>query len=172
MVSRKPRCCSSASSWTRFEIAVSVWAGVMPSGPASRSPWAIRRLSRATRTIKNSSILALNMAMNLTRSSKGTLSSKASSSTRRLNSSQDNSRLIKGLSSMQIPPPRGNVFSISLSLESTFPHFYQTFGVRSDNDRYKLSMLNSNPVEQCPNPALHEPIRVHRSEREGRCQSV
>src|SRR5438552_7499024 len=43
--------------------------------------------------MKNSSRFALKMARNLTRSSRGTLGSCASSSTRRLNSSHDNSRL-------------------------------------------------------------------------------
>src|SRR5215471_14488286 len=54
----------------------------------------MRRLSSATRTMKNSSRLELKMERNLTRSSKGTLGSCASSSTRRLNSSHDSSRLM------------------------------------------------------------------------------
>src|SRR5713226_1227208 len=45
----------------------------------------------ATRTMKNSSRFELKMARNLTRSSRGTVGSWASSSTRRLNSSQDSS---------------------------------------------------------------------------------
>src|SRR6266513_1956337 len=53
----------------------------------------MRRFSAATRTIKNSSRFELKMARNFTRSSRGTLGSCASSSTRRLNSSHDSSRL-------------------------------------------------------------------------------
>src|SRR5499433_3984047 len=53
----------------------------------------MRRLSSATRTMKNSSRFELKMERNFTRSSSGTLGSCASSSTRRLNSSHDNSRL-------------------------------------------------------------------------------
>ena len=46
-----------------------------------------------TRTMKNSSRLLAKMAMNFSRSSRGTDSSPASSSTRRLNRSQLSSRL-------------------------------------------------------------------------------
>src|SRR5215467_1001070 len=53
----------------------------------------MRRLSSATRTMKNSSRFELKMERNFTRSSSGTLGSCASSSTRRLNSSHDSSRL-------------------------------------------------------------------------------
>src|SRR5215510_8013477 len=53
----------------------------------------MRRFSVATRTMKNSSRFELKMERNFTRSSRGTLGSWASSSTRRLNSSHDNSRL-------------------------------------------------------------------------------
>src|SRR5215467_13577888 len=53
----------------------------------------MRRLSSATRIMKNSSRFELKMERNFTRSSKGTLGSCASSSTRRLNSSHDKSRL-------------------------------------------------------------------------------
>src|SRR5215510_1420002 len=53
----------------------------------------MRRFSVATRTMKDSSRFELKMARNFTRSSSGTLGSWASSSTRRLNSSHDSSRL-------------------------------------------------------------------------------
>src|SRR5262244_18957 len=53
----------------------------------------MRRFSSATRTMKNSSRFELKMERNFTRSSSGTLGSCASSSTRRLNSSHDTSRL-------------------------------------------------------------------------------
>src|SRR5262252_6746266 len=91
--SRKQRCCSSTSSCTRDTTAAIVSVGVRPSGPVSWSPEWIRRFSSATRTMKNSSRFELKMERNFTRSSKGTLGSCASSSTRRLNSSHDNSRL-------------------------------------------------------------------------------
>src|SRR5437762_6474940 len=53
----------------------------------------MRRFNSATRTMKNSSRFELKMERNFTRSRRGTLGSCASSSTRRLNSSHDNSRL-------------------------------------------------------------------------------
>ena len=91
---RKHKCCSAANSCTRADIAVNASAGVSPSGSLLLSPSNNMALSRATRTIKNSSRLALKIARNFTRSKSGTLSSLASSSTRRLNSNHDNSRLI------------------------------------------------------------------------------
>src|SRR5215813_13985053 len=91
--SRKQRCCSSTSSCTRDTTADIVSVGVRPSGPVSWSPEWIRRFSSATRIMKNSSRFELKMERNFTRSSKGTLGSCASSSTRRLNSSHDKSRL-------------------------------------------------------------------------------
>src|SRR5882672_3717020 len=54
----------------------------------------MRRFSVATRTMKDSSRFELKMARNFTRSRSGTLGSCASSSTRRLNSSHDSSRLM------------------------------------------------------------------------------
>ena len=50
--------------------------------------------SPPTRTMKNSSRFELKMEMNFRRSSSGTVGSAASSSTRRLNSSQLSSRLM------------------------------------------------------------------------------
>ena len=102
--SRKQRCCSSTSSWTRAATAAMVSAGVRPSGPAWRRPARMRRFSHATRTMKNSSRFELKMARNFTRSSRGTLGSWASSSTRRLNSSQDSSRLTKASAFTSSPP--------------------------------------------------------------------
>ena len=64
-------------------------------GPACWSPARIRRFRSATRTMKNSSRFELKMDRNFTRSRSGTVGSCASSSTRRLNSSQDSSRLTK-----------------------------------------------------------------------------
>src|ERR1700682_332731 len=92
--SRKQRCCSSTSSWIRTAMAAFVSAGVSPSGAGVLSPTSIRRFKVTTRTMKHSSRFELKMARNLTRSRSGTLGSCASSSTRRLNSSHDSSRLM------------------------------------------------------------------------------
>src|SRR5688572_2676552 len=67
----------------------------------------MRRFSVATRTMKNSSRFALKMARNFTRSSSGTLGSWASSSTRRLNSSHDSSRLTNMSGLMSGAPVEG-----------------------------------------------------------------
>src|SRR6516162_5201803 len=70
-------------------------AGRMPSGPASVLPSSISCISVATRISKNSSRLLPDIASIFTRSSSGLLSSCASSNTRRLNCSQERSRLRK-----------------------------------------------------------------------------
>src|SRR5688572_4285464 len=57
--------------------------------------------------MKNSSRFALKIARNFTRSSKGTVGSSASSSTRRLNSSHDSSRLTKASASISASPAEG-----------------------------------------------------------------
>src|SRR2546428_4235576 len=57
--------------------------------------------------MKNSSRFELKMARNLTRSSRGTFGSCASSSTRRLNSSHDNSRLTNASGFMSASPVEG-----------------------------------------------------------------
>ena len=68
-------------------------AGVIPSAGVAVTPAAIWSFSPETRIMKNSSRLALKIARNFTRSSSGWRRSCASSSTRRLNSSQLSSRL-------------------------------------------------------------------------------
>ncbi len=97
--SRKQRCCSTTSSWIRRVVAAG-FPPVWPVRTRRASPSRIPRLSPATRTMKNSSRFELKMARNFTRSSSGTLGSCASSSTRRLNSSQDSSRLTRLVSLM------------------------------------------------------------------------
>src|SRR5512145_1257353 len=62
----------------------------------------MRRFNAATRTMKNSSRFELKIARNFTRSSSGTLGSWASSSTRRLNSSHDSSRLMNAAAFMSV----------------------------------------------------------------------
>src|SRR5262245_33340086 len=69
--------------------------GLKPSGPTSLVSLSICCLIPATRISKNSSRFELTMVRNLTRSISGCLWSCASSSTRRLNSSQLSSRLMK-----------------------------------------------------------------------------
>src|SRR5262249_7539800 len=66
-----------------------------PSGPTSLVSLSICCLMPATRISKNSSRFELKMVRNLTRSMSGWVRSCASSSTRRLNSSQLSSRLMK-----------------------------------------------------------------------------
>src|SRR5687768_9005607 len=56
--------------------------------------------------MKNSSRFALKIARNFTRSSRGTPGSWASSSTRRLNSSHDSSRLTKASASISVSPTK------------------------------------------------------------------
>src|SRR5437588_9114549 len=76
-------------------MALNVSVGDIPSGPMSLVSLWICCLMPATRISKNSSRLLLKMVMNLTRSISGWVGSCASSRTRRLNSSQLSSRLIK-----------------------------------------------------------------------------
>src|SRR5438094_10447104 len=73
--------------------------GLNPSGPKSLVSLSICCLIPATRISKNSSRFELKIVRNLTRSMRGWIGSCASSSTRRLNSSQLSSRLIKFLGS-------------------------------------------------------------------------
>src|SRR5207247_676934 len=69
-------------------------AGVSPSGLLTAMPARSWPLRPATRTMKNSSRLLAEIDRNRTRSSRGWASFAASSSTRRLNWSHDNSRLM------------------------------------------------------------------------------
>src|SRR5208283_3059710 len=67
-------------------------SGILPSGPGSRWPCSTCWSRPATRTSTNSSRLLAVMARNLTRSSRGLAGSRASSSTRWLNWSQEKCR--------------------------------------------------------------------------------
>ena len=82
---------SRAMRWMLLKVSV----GLNPSGPRWLVSLSICCLIPATRISKNSSRFELKMLRNLTRSMSGCVGSCASSSTRRLNSSQLNSRLIK-----------------------------------------------------------------------------
>ena len=90
---RQRRCCRT-SSRTDLGDGAELRLGVMPSAVRSTMPAATCCLSPATRTWKNSSRLLLKMPRNLSRSSSGVRGSSASWSTRRLNSSQESSRLM------------------------------------------------------------------------------
>src|SRR5262249_33140370 len=106
---RKVRCCSSTSWWTREATAAIVSAAVRSSGPEVGSPACMRRFSVATRIMKNSSRFELKMARNFTRSSRGTVGSWASSSTRRLNSRNDSSRFRNAFVFISAPTIEGLV---------------------------------------------------------------
>jgi hypothetical protein len=60
--SAKTRACRAASSCARSAIASSTWRGLRPDAAVTASPVAIRRLSPATRTMKNSSRLDAKIA--------------------------------------------------------------------------------------------------------------
>ena len=83
----------AVSASVRSRIAASVVVGVRPSAERTGTPAASWPMSPATRTMKNSSRFDEKIEQNFTRSSSGTESSAASSSTRALNSSQESSRL-------------------------------------------------------------------------------
>src|SRR3954454_12725157 len=99
--------CSSTSSRTRRRAASSCAAGLSPSGAPAIAPASTCWRSPAIRTWKNSSRLPAKMARNLARSSNGLRSSRASWSTRALNSSQDSSRLMNGDSGRGLGTRRG-----------------------------------------------------------------
>ena len=93
LVMQAARCCRDQLPDRRADGA-SCSSGVMPSAVRSTMPAATCCFSPATRTRKNSSRLLLKMPRNLSRSSSGVRGSSASCSTRRLNSSQESSRLM------------------------------------------------------------------------------
>lgn len=90
--SANTRACLAMRSCARSLIASSTWRGESPDAAVTAMPVAMRRLSPATRTMKNSSRLDAKIARNRTRSRSGWLGSSASSSTRWLNASQLSSR--------------------------------------------------------------------------------
>ena len=91
--------CAATNSRTTRWMLLKVSVGLNPSGPRSLVSLSICCLIPATRISKNSSRFELKIVRNLTRSIRGWVGSCASSSTRRLNSSQLSSRLIKFLES-------------------------------------------------------------------------
>ena len=95
MSSRQQVYCSSTICRTRSVTALKVSVAVKPSMLRSTTSLSICCFMPATRTSKNSSRFELMMQKNLRRSSSGLFGSSASSSTRWLNSSQLNSRLMK-----------------------------------------------------------------------------
>ena len=88
----KQAACRAVSRPARSRVRFSTWPGSWTLTPSTGRPAAMRRIRPATLTMKNSSRLLAKIARNRTRSSSGTLSSSASSSTRWLNRSQLSSR--------------------------------------------------------------------------------
>ncbi len=95
------RCWRSASAWrcprcsTMARIRSMIWAGVIASGTGPVTPISIWRRRTPTRFMKNSSRLLEKIARKRTRSRSGVRASRATSRTRRLNSSHSTSRLRK-----------------------------------------------------------------------------
>src|SRR5216684_2466428 len=87
--------CVATNSRTTRWILLNVSVGLKPSGPTSLVSLSICCLMPATRISKNSSRFELKMQRNFSRSISGWVGSCASSRTRRLNSSQLSSRLMK-----------------------------------------------------------------------------
>ncbi len=82
-------------------------SGDRPSSEGVSTPLRTWPQMPATRTMKNSSRLLAEIETKRTRSSSGWLALAASSSTRRLNSSQDNSRLMNLLGEARRASPSG-----------------------------------------------------------------
>ena len=95
MLAKAVACWALTISWVRLLMAASCSLGVMPAGSGVVIPCSTSTCSPPTRTMKNSSRFDAVIARNFSRSSSGSDSSSASSSTRWLNSSQLSSRLKK-----------------------------------------------------------------------------
>ncbi len=80
------------SSWLAARLRERTSRGLRPLADGTATPAAMRRLSPAMRTMKNSSRLLAKIAAKRTRSSSGSASSCASSRTRALNAIHDSSR--------------------------------------------------------------------------------
>ncbi len=94
---RQRSCWSAVSASTSPLIASSACSGVSPSSEVVCTPAIICSIRPETRTMKNSSRLFAEIDRKRNRSSSGWRALPASSSTRRLNCSQDSSRLMKRL---------------------------------------------------------------------------
>ncbi|MCY1233783.1 hypothetical protein D9M72_463400 [compost metagenome] len=88
-------CCSICRLSISLRMSSSCSTGVLPSGERMERPWRTCPSRPATRTMKNSSRLAAEIDRKRIRSSSGCAVFSVSSSTRRLNCSQENSRLMK-----------------------------------------------------------------------------
>jgi hypothetical protein len=107
---------SCTISCTRRPISASCWWGVIPRRRGPCGPGRRSNCRPPTRTMKNSSRLEDTMARNLRRSSSGLPASRASSSTRQLNSIQLSSRLKKTGCECQTS---GAIPSLLLSVRNT-----------------------------------------------------
>src|SRR6266446_5027568 len=108
--------CAATSSRTMRWMLLNISVGLRPSGPTSLVSLSICCLMPATRISKNSSRLELKIVRNLTRSMSGCVGSCASSRTRRLNSSQLSSRLVKfsGAEKREVGVPSGVLGSATM----------------------------------------------------------
>ncbi len=102
----------SCSLYALARISSSWSTGFIPVAAGTARPVAMRRLSPATRTMKNSSRFEVKMDRKFTRSSSGRSSSSASSSTRALKSNQLISRSRKRSAEK---PPMGSVAAGAMS---------------------------------------------------------
>ena len=99
--------CSSTNSWVASLISSRSSTMVRPSGVVELWPSSSCCNRPPTRTSKNSSRLLAEMARNFTRSSSGLRRSPASSSTRQLNFSHEDSRLRRGARLLRVCGPYG-----------------------------------------------------------------
>ena len=124
--SRQRRCWSEARFETATEIFASCSWGVSPSCDAAATPERTWPMRPATRTMKNSSRLSAEIDRKRSCSRSGWWLFEASSSTRRLNCSQDSSRLMKRCGKRRSTAPSssmsGGAFGkgASLSVSSSF----------------------------------------------------
>src|SRR5436309_1928820 len=135
-------------------MALNVSVGLRPSGPTSLVSLSICCLIPATRISKNSSRFELKMVRNFTRSMSGCVASCASSRTRRLNSSQLSSRLMKfcGAESFfagaSVPAPGRGIMLVAASgdEDSTFGCIDNSFcgaQLLADPDRARETLQNA-----------------------------
>src|SRR5262245_11390214 len=154
-------CCST--SWRTVRPMWSSWSlGGMRSAPKLRWMPACTFCCRPpTRTMKNSSRLELTMARNLSRSSSGTSGSWASSRTRRLNSSQLNSRLMYSDGSSR----ETAVGAITACMRG--PPFACTRYCNTNPGRASSSHPGGTDLQLAPAPSLMKPGRTFPEERMG-----
>src|SRR5262249_502150 len=154
--------CRATSSRTTWLMRSICSAGAMRSAPEPRAmPDCTFCCRPPTRTMKNSSRLELTMARNLSRSSSGTSGSWASSRTRRLNSSQLNSRLMYSDGSSR----ETAVGAITACMRG--PPFACTRYCNTNPGRASSSHPGGTDLQLAPAPSLMKPGRTFPEERMG-----